>query len=60
MTRRTKIWLVVGVLFVLANLAGAGMAAAGREWAHMGLHTGLLLLGEYFVWRLLTRRAARY
>lgn len=60
MTRATKVWLVVAVLFVFVNLAGAGIAAARGEWIHTGVHACLLLLGEYAVWRLARRRVVRY
>jgi hypothetical protein len=61
MTRREKIALVAAVLFVIINLAGAGYAAAMREWAHTGVHVVLVFAGEYAVWRLLQRRqAVRY
>jgi len=52
MTRRSKIWLVIAVLFVLINAAGAVIAAARGEVRHTGVHVGLLLLGAYAVWLL--------
>ena len=55
MTRRSKIWLVVAVLFTLVNLAGAPMAAAAGEGLHAAVHVALTLLGAYLVWRLVPR-----
>jgi hypothetical protein len=52
MTRRSKVWLVVAVLFSLANLAGAVFAAAQGEPIHSGVHVGLLLLGACLAWWL--------
>jgi hypothetical protein len=58
MSRGTKVGLVVAVLFVLINLAGAGIAAASGEWIHTGLHAVLVVAGELVVWRLARRRVA--
>jgi hypothetical protein len=58
MFRRTGFWLALAVLFVLANLGAAGIAAAAREWNHTAVHVVLVLAGEYVVWRLLMRRRA--
>ena len=52
MTRRSKVWLVLAVLFIFVNLGGAGIAAARGEVLHTGLHAGLLLLGVYGVRRI--------
>lgn len=59
MTRRSKVWLVVAVLFTILNLAGAVIAVAAREPLHAGAHLGLMLLGAFFVWRLAPGRYAR-
>jgi hypothetical protein len=59
MTRRSKVWLVVAVLFTIVNFAGGVIAAAAGELLHTGVHAGLLLLGAYVVWRLAPRRYAR-
>ncbi len=59
MTRRSKVWLVVAVLFTFLNFAGGVFAAARGELLHTGIHAGLLLLGAYLVWRLAPRRYAR-
>jgi hypothetical protein len=59
MTRRSKIWLVVAVLFTLVNLAGVAIAAASRELIHTCIHVALLLPGAYLVWRLAPGREAR-
>lgn len=58
MTRRSKVWLVVAVLFLVVNLVGAGVAAADGEWLHAGIHAGLLLPGAYLVRWLARRRYA--
>jgi hypothetical protein len=60
MTRRSKVWLVVALLFTLVNLVGAVMAALQGELLHGGTHAGLALLGAYLVWRLAPRRVASY
>lgn len=52
MTRRAKIWLVVADVFALANLAGAGLAAAQGELLHTTVHLGLVVLGVYLAWRV--------
>ncbi|HEY9514915.1 MAG TPA: hypothetical protein VIQ74_04470 [Gemmatimonadaceae bacterium] len=59
MTRRSKIWLVVAVLFSFVNLAGAIFAAAQGEMLHAGVHAALVLPGAYLAWRLVPRRDAR-
>ncbi len=59
MTRRSKVWLVVVVLFLIADLGGAVVAAAGGELLHAGLHVALLLPGAYLLSRLASRRAGR-
>jgi hypothetical protein len=59
MTRRSKVWLVVAVLFTFANLGGAVIAAVRGELLHTGVHAGLLLLGAYLAWRLAPMRYAR-
>jgi hypothetical protein len=51
-TRRAKVWLIVADVFALANLAGAGMAAAQGEMLHTTAHLGLVVLGLYVAWRL--------
>ncbi len=54
MTRRSKVWLVVAVLFIFVNFAGGVFAAARGELLHTGIHAGLLLLGAYLarrIWR---------
>ena len=59
MTRRSKVWLVVAVLFTFLNFAGGVFAAAQGELLHTSTHAGLLLLGAYLVWRLALGRDAR-
>ena len=60
MTRRSKVWLVVAVLFTLFNFGGGVFAAAQGELVHTGIHAGLLLLGAYLVWQLAPRHYARH
>ena len=59
MTRRSKVWLAVAVLFTLVNLGGAVMAAAQGEVLHSASHVALTLLGAYLVWRIAPGRYAR-
>jgi hypothetical protein len=59
MTRRSRIWLVVAVLFSLVNLAGGVYAAAEGEPLHAGIHVVLLLFGVALVRRLAAGRDAR-
>lgn len=59
MTRRSKVWLVVAVLFTGVNFAGAWFAAAQGELRHTAVHVVLLLAGAYLVWWLVPMRYAR-
>jgi hypothetical protein len=59
MSRCSKVWLVAGVLFSLANFAAGVFAAAQGELLHAGYHAGLMVLGASFVWWLASRRSAR-
>jgi len=59
MTRRSKVWLVVAVLFTLINVIGGVMAALQGELLHTGVHAVLMVLGASLVWRLAPRRYAR-
>lgn len=52
MTRRSRIWLTLAVLFSAANFVGGLFAAAQGELVHAGVHAALMLLGLYPVWRL--------
>lgn len=52
-TRRFGIRLGAGVLFSLINLGGAVMALVQGQLIHTGVHVGLLLLGVYYVRRVL-------
>lgn len=60
MTRHSRIWLAVAVLFTLVNLGGAVWAVARGELFHTGIHAGLLVVGAYAVGRLAARRIASY
>lgn len=56
MTRRARLWRVVGVLFVLANVGGAVVALAERELAHATVHVALAAGAVFLMSR---RRGAR-
>lgn len=49
MNRRSIVWLVGAVLFLVVNLGGAAFAAAQGELLHAGIHVGLLLPGAYLL-----------
>ena len=54
MIRRSKAWLVVGVLFFFINFAGGIFAAVQGEVLHAGVHAALLVVGYYYarrIWR---------
>ena len=54
MTRRSKIWQVVAVVFILVNFVGGVFAAAQGEFLHAGGHVVLTILGAYLarrIWR---------
>jgi len=55
MQRRSRIWIAVGVLFTLGNIAGAVYAGAMGEMRHAGLHVVLAVVGAY-VTRLIAAR----
>ncbi|HEV2642943.1 MAG TPA: hypothetical protein VGT98_09560 [Candidatus Elarobacter sp.] len=57
MTRKSRIWLVVAVLFTLVNLAGGIVAAAGGEVLHASTHFVLTLVGAYYARRIWRRGA---
>lgn len=58
MTRRSRIWLVVAVLFILLNVAGGVNAAMRGEALHTSAHAGLVLLGAFAVWLLVPKGPA--
>ena len=60
MTRRSRIWLAIAVLFSLANLAGAVIALTDGELLHTALHVVLMLLGSVAVSRIATRSVTAY
>ena len=60
MTRRSKIWLAVAVLFLLVNLAGGAYAILQGELLHAALHAALLVLVAYLLGRLAARRVESY
>jgi len=60
MIGRSRVWLVVAVLFTLVNAAGGMYAALRGELLHTGIHAGLVYLGAYLVWRLAPRRVEHY
>lgn len=55
MTRRPRLWLVVASIFTFINLVGAPFALAAGEGPHAAVHVVLLVVGAYFVWRLVPR-----
>ena len=60
MTRRARIWMVVAVLFALANLGGVWMAGLEGELLHAALHVVLAYAGAFVAWRLAPNRIATY
>ena len=60
MARRFTVWLVVAVAFTVINLALVGLAAAHdhAHWHQLAVHGGLLLVGLWWVWWLMSRRVA--
>ena len=60
MSRRSRIWLVVAVLFSLLNLAGATYAAMQHELLHACTHGVLMLVGALVVRRIVVQRLAAY
>jgi hypothetical protein len=55
MQRRSRIWIAVGILFTLGNIAGAVYAGMMGEMRHAGLHVMLAVVGAY-VTRLVAAR----
>ena len=60
MSRRTRIWMVVAVIFTLVNLGGAVAAAFAGEVMHAATHAGLIVATAVVVWRLVPRRAVNH
>ena len=58
MSRRSRILLVVTVLFALLNVGGLIMAAVAGEPGHTGIHALLVLLGAFVAAALAGRRLA--
>jgi len=56
MQRRSRIWIAVGVLFTLGNLAGAVYAGMMGEMRHAGLHVVLTVVGAYITSLVAARR----
>jgi hypothetical protein len=56
MTRRAKIWRLIGALFVVLNAGGAVVALLGDEPMHAALHVALLG-AAYVAWRIMARSA---
>jgi hypothetical protein len=55
MTRWTKIWLAIAVLFSLANVAGGVYAAYLHEVPHAGVHIALAFVGAILAWMIVAR-----
>lgn len=53
MTRRSKIWVAIAVIFTLINLVSAVYAAILAEGLHAAIHVALTLVGGYVLRRLL-------
>jgi hypothetical protein len=60
MSRRSRIWLVLAVLFGLVNAGGTVIAAVRGEVLHTCVHAVLLALTAYLVLRLAPTRVANY
>jgi hypothetical protein len=58
MTRRSKIWLVVAVLFTVINAIGAVPAFLAGELSHAGVHVVLTFVGAYYVRRIWSREVS--
>ena len=56
MMRRSIVWRIITILFVLANIGGAIYAAMMGEMRHAGLHVVLALIGASFGWQFATSR----
>jgi hypothetical protein len=56
MLRRSIVWRIVTILFVLANVGGAIYAAMMGEMRHAGLHVVLALIGASVGWQFATSR----
>jgi hypothetical protein len=50
MTRRSKIWLAVDAIFIVANVVGGISAIANGEVRHAGGHLVLVALGVAVAW----------
>ncbi len=53
MTKRSKIWVAVAVIFTLINLGGGIYAAVLAEGLHAATHAVLTVVGVYILRRLL-------
>lgn len=56
MKRRSIVWLVLGALFTLGNIAGAVYAGMMGEMRHAGVHVVLSAVGAYLTWLAVVRR----
>jgi len=56
MMRRSIVWRIITILFVLANIGGAIYAAMMGEMRHSGLHVVLALIGASFAWQFASSR----
>lgn len=59
MARRIKLWPVVVVVFLVANVAGGIYAAVQGELLHACLHAVLTIPAAYLAWRLVAPRDGR-
>lgn len=53
--RRSRLWLLVGLLYFVVNAGGAVFAATQGEPLHAAIHVALLLLGVYVANRIMGR-----
>jgi hypothetical protein len=54
-TRRARVWRLIGALFTVVNVGGAGFALLSGELLHAAVHVALIVV-TYVVWQLVTRR----
>jgi hypothetical protein len=58
MTRRSKVWRVIGALFALVNAGGTVAALLSGEPMHAAVHV-TLLVATFIAWRVAERTGRR-
>jgi hypothetical protein len=58
MSRQSKVWLVLAVLFTLGNAIFALVPEVRQDPMHDRLHVTLSIVGAFAVWQLIRRRDA--